>query len=124
MGREENTLSALTATLITYTVARAANKRDEMKHLRGALETAIHELGNRDKTTVDRLLDTVEKMADALAPAVKSAVAPVGASARTLTAGVIAGQSRSATVEESRCFVTYIIPFLSSFNKLANSLVG
>jgi hypothetical protein len=94
------TLAALTSTLISFTVAKALNKKEEMKQLRGALETAIHELGTRDQATVDRLLNTVDKMADALVPAVKHAVAPVGSSARTLTIGVASADERKVVIDE------------------------
>lgn len=81
------TLATLLATLITYIVTKAANNREEMRHLRGALEAAIKELGHRDQPVVDRLLTTIDKMADALKPAVKQAVSPVGETASTMTIG-------------------------------------
>jgi len=91
------TLATLLASLITYIVSKAVNNREEMRHLRGALEAAIKELGHRDQPVVDRLLTTIDKMADALKPAVKQAVAPVGETAATLTIGDAAGR-RMATV--------------------------
>jgi hypothetical protein len=72
-----------------------------MKHLSVALETAIKALGHRDQPTVDRLLSTVEKMADALAPSVKQAVAPIGVSARTLSVGVASAPDQRVVVDEA-----------------------
>ncbi|TWA76880.1 hypothetical protein FBZ83_11721 [Azospirillum brasilense] len=86
------TLATLLATLITYIIARAARQREEMRQLRGALETAIKELGHRDQPVVDRLLTTIDKMAEALKPAVKQAVAPVGETAGRLSIGDAAGR--------------------------------
>lgn len=79
------TVGGLFVVLVSWIFKRAAGRREEMKNLRGALETAIKELGTKDQATVDRLLDTVDKMADALRPAAKQAVAPIGESVRTLT---------------------------------------
>ena len=58
-----------------------------MRHLKGALDLAIKELGTRDQAVVDRLLGTIDKMADALRPAARQAVAPIGETADTLTVG-------------------------------------
>lgn len=93
-------VGGLIVTLITYVFSNAANKREEMRQLRGALDTAIKELGTRDQPVVDRLLTTIDKMADALRPAVKQAVVPVGQSARTLYVGAPGGE-RGATVGEA-----------------------
>jgi hypothetical protein len=46
----------LTGSLVTYIFQRASGKREEMRHLKEALQTAIRELGTRDQPTVDRLL--------------------------------------------------------------------
>jgi len=42
-----NVVGGLLVLLIGYVFARNANQKQEMKHLHGALETAIRELGNR-----------------------------------------------------------------------------
>lgn len=73
-----------------------------MKHLSSALEKSIAELGVRDQPTVARLLDTVDRMADALAPSVKMAVDPVGKSARTLSVGLASSPSNTATIDEPK----------------------
>jgi hypothetical protein len=79
--------AGLTVLLVSYIFSRAAGQREEMRQLRGALDTAIKELGTRDQTVVDKLLGTIDRMADALRPAAKQAVAPIGSTARTLTIG-------------------------------------
>lgn len=88
-------IGGLTVTLVTYIIAKAAGQREEMKQLRGALDTAIKELGHRDDALVSRLSQTIEKMADALRPSVKQAVAPIGKTARTLTIGDSEGGPRA-----------------------------
>src|SRR6185295_16526572 len=68
------TVGGLAVTLISFIFAWASGRREEMKQLRGALDTAIKELGAKDQATVDRLLDTVDRMAEALRPAARQAV--------------------------------------------------
>jgi hypothetical protein len=99
-------VGGLFVSLVSYIFNRAAGQREEMKQLRGALDTAIRELGARDQATVDRLLDTVDKLADALRPSARLAVAPVGESARTLTIGgategrpsIVIGEAEKAAI--------------------------
>lgn len=78
-------VAGLAVTLVGYVFKKAAGDQEEMRQLRGALDEAIKQLGTRDQSVVDRLLSTVDRMADALRPAVKQAVAPIGTSARTLS---------------------------------------
>lgn len=92
--------AGLTVMVIGYTFARAAGKKEEMKLLSRALESSIRELGSRDQPTIDRLLTTVEHMADSLKPAVKRAVAPIGTSAHTLSVGAASSAIR-ATIDEA-----------------------
>jgi len=80
-------IAGLLVSAIGYTFKWAAGQREEMKHLRGALESAIRELGTKDQRVIDRMLGTIDKMAEALIPSAKLAVAPIGQTARTLTVG-------------------------------------
>ncbi len=75
----------LVVTLVAYVFKKAAGDREEMKQLRGALDEAIRELGNRDQGTIDRLLTTIDRMADSLRPAVKQTVSPIGETASSIT---------------------------------------
>lgn len=77
----------LFTSIVSYIVAKAGGNREEMKLLSERLEQAIKELGNRDQNVIDRMMSTIEKMADALRPAVRSAVEPVGEECDTLTIG-------------------------------------
>ncbi|HEX3920464.1 MAG TPA: hypothetical protein VHW60_24245 [Caulobacteraceae bacterium] len=99
------TVSALTATAITYIFTSAAGKKEEMRHLSTALESAIRELGSRDQPTIDRLLTTVERMAENLKPAVKRAIAPIGKSARTLTVGMDSVETKVVIDEADRAAI-------------------
>lgn len=82
----------LVGIIIQYYFSRWSGQREEMRFLSERLEQAIGELGHRDQAHVDRMLTTIEKMADALRPAARDAVAPVGRSSSTLTVGT-AGSS-------------------------------
>ncbi len=81
------TASGLAATLITAIFAHFRGQSEEMKHLRAVAEEAIRAAGHRDEKVIQRMLDTVDRMADKLAPAVRQAVEPVGTTARTMTIG-------------------------------------
>lgn len=41
-----------------------------MGHLKDALDKAIQKFGNKYKHTIERLLNTIDKMADSLKPSV------------------------------------------------------
>lgn len=81
------TSATLTAGLITYILTYAAGKREEMRHLKDSLDAAIRELGNRDQAVIEKLLGTIDRMAESLRPAAKQAVAPIGESVSKLTIG-------------------------------------
>lgn len=108
------TVSGLTVALIGYVFKRSSGQREEMKHLKDSLDRAITELGGRDRSTVERLLDTVDRMVDALRPAVRQAVTPIGQTASTLTIGdgssgnrVVLDQSdRDAIMQEGETEIT------------------
>ena len=72
-----------------------------MRQLRGALDLAIKELGTKDQAIVDRMLSTIDKMADALRPAAKQSVAPIGVSARTLTVSNPSDPTHGKTVVDA-----------------------
>ena len=76
---------AILAALMPAMFAYAANRREEMKHLREALETAIRQLGHRDDGAVQQLLSIIDKMVSDMRPSVRKAVEPIGTSCRTLT---------------------------------------
>lgn len=70
--------------ILMYVLNRNSAKKDEMRHLKDALDKAIQELGNKDKNTIERLLNTIDKMADSLKPSVGQMVEPIGNSCKTL----------------------------------------
>lgn len=79
--------SGMVTAIVAYAVHKASGNREEMKLLSERLEQAIKELGNRDQQVIDRMMSTIEKMADALRPSVRAAVEPVGEECDTLTIG-------------------------------------
>jgi len=88
------TCGTLAASLITAIFAHFRGRSEEMKHLRAVAEEAIRAAGHRDETVIQRMLDTVDRMAEKLAPAVRQAVEPVGSTASTMTIGDATGQRR------------------------------
>jgi len=99
-------IAPLTAAVITYIFANAAGKKEEMKILGANLELAIRELGARDQPTIDRLLGTIDKMAENLKPAARRAVAPLGESARTLTVGITSVERGVVLDEADKAAIT------------------
>lgn len=68
-------------------------KEEEMKHLSEALKQSL----GQNASMADRLLGTIERMADALRPAAKQALAPVGSSCSSI--GIYkAGEGRPLVV--------------------------
>ena len=103
------TTAGLLVALITYIFKRAAGQREEMRAIKDSLDKAIRELGTRDQSQVDRLLATIDKMADALKPAAKQAVAPIGQTARTLTVGSV-DRSRTITLGSQSAMPSWLKP--------------
>lgn len=64
--------------LVQYVFNR--NKAEEMKHLSEALKQSM----GQNASMVDRMLGTIEKMADALRPAAKQALQPIGSSCKSI----------------------------------------
>ncbi|WP_288463263.1 hypothetical protein [uncultured Pseudomonas sp.] len=62
--------------VVSYIFQRCSGNREEMKHLRELFEQKLA----FDDKNVNRLLDTIDKLASALQPSVKKSVAPIGRS--------------------------------------------
>lgn len=86
-----NAIGGLAVVLVTAIVGHVRGQKEEMKHLRAVAEEAIRAAGHRDEKVIERMLDTVDRMAEKLAPAVRQAVEPVGTTARTMTIGDASG---------------------------------
>jgi hypothetical protein len=80
-------VGAVAICVVTYVVAKAANRSEEMKHLSDALRLALEQNGKRDENVIAKLLATVDRMAESLRPAVRQAVRPVGESCDTVRIG-------------------------------------
>jgi hypothetical protein len=108
-GLATTIVGGLTVSLVSYIFSRLSRNKEEMKQLRGALDEAIKALGNKDQAVVDRLLDTVDRMADALRPAARQVVAPIGRTASSLSISsskypvppVIVGAAEKEAIETS-----------------------
>lgn len=68
--------------IVQYVLSR--RDKEEMKHLSSALEKQMELAAGNSEKTMDRLLSTIEKLADALRPSVKRALAPVGKSCQQI----------------------------------------
>lgn len=71
--------------ILAWIFARSANRRDEMKALKDSLDKAINTLASNNQETIQRMLGTMERMADALRPAVREAVKPIGRTCTQMT---------------------------------------
>src|SRR5690606_3295990 len=66
--------AAVFGAVLSYVYSRNTGSREEMKHLRELFERQLgfnHEIS-------ERMMDTVDRLADALKPSVKKSVAPIG----------------------------------------------
>lgn len=81
-------IPSVAGTIISYIFVRNSGKKEEMKHLRAIAEEAIRQAGNRDDRIVERMLATIDRLADSLRPAARDAVAPVGGSAGQISIAV------------------------------------
>ena len=73
--------SAAVGSIVTWLFARASGDKEEMKALKDTLDKVLDLQGKSQ----EQLHATLEKMADALRPAIRQAVAPVGKSVGTMT---------------------------------------
>lgn len=76
-------VAPIVAALVAWIFSRAAGNKNEMKMLKDALDKVLAMQSDNQ----DRLHGTLEKMAEALRPAVRQAVAPVGKSCTSMTVG-------------------------------------
>lgn len=93
-------VGGLVVTLVGYVCKKAAGDREEMRHLKAALDNAIRELGHRDQTVIDRLLGTIDRMADSLRPSVRQSVSALGETATKMTISD-AGMRHSVSLGEA-----------------------
>lgn len=84
---------AVLAALVAYVFSR--RKEEEMKHLSEALKQAL----GQNADTNAKLLSTIEKMADALRPAAKQALTPIGSSCTSI--GLHSEGKRTVSLDQS-----------------------
>ncbi len=78
--------AAAVSPIIGYVLCRLSNQKEEMKHLREVLETVLKERHGNDINIINRMMDSVDRMADALRPAAKKALSPIGSSCQRIEA--------------------------------------
>jgi len=77
---------ALITPIIVYVLARLSNQKDEMKHLREVLENQLKERHGDNTALINRMMDTIDRLADSSRPAAKKALAPIGSSCKYIEA--------------------------------------
>lgn len=80
-------VGAIVSAVVAWIFARASGRSQEMKAIKDSLDKAVSALAQRDEALQMRLLGTIERLADSLRPAVRSAVAPIGGHCTTLSIG-------------------------------------
>ena len=76
---------ALITAIISFVYVRVSGQ--EVKAIKESLNHAIDQLAGQNREIASRLLSTIDKMADSLAPAVRASVAPVGKSCSHMKIG-------------------------------------
>lgn len=115
--------AALFAVLVPFIVAKSKNNRGEMEKLAEVAKEAIRELGHRDTDTINRMLGTIERMADKLDSSVKRAVHPVGDSCETIQFGRGEHQSTVGLAEKEAILAEDVVvdierPYLLNITEL------
>lgn len=67
---------AVITAVVAYVVSRKSNKSEEMRHLRELLEKQM----GHNQQSLDRAMETIERLANGLEPSIKKSVSPVGES--------------------------------------------
>jgi len=96
---------AILGALIPYIFAKNAQKKEEMKYLKEALEKAIEALGNKDKGTIDGLISVIDKMATELRPSVRQAVSPIGNTCNKISVSSGGGFKPAVINEEDKSII-------------------
>lgn len=89
----------LIAALVGWIFSRAAGNKQEMKMLKDALDKVLA----MQSENQERLHGTLEKMADALRPAVRQAIAPIGKSCTSMTVGggYVVDEAKAAAIRSA-----------------------
>lgn len=96
---------AILGALIPYIFAKNAQKKEEMKYLKDALEKAIETLGNKDKDTIEGLISVIDKMATELRPSVRQAVSPIGNTCNKISVTSGSGFKPAVINEEDKAII-------------------
>ncbi|MDR5859432.1 hypothetical protein FZZ93_05650 [Halomonas eurihalina] len=74
-GWFQGLLPAIVTAVTAYVLHRCSGNSEEMRHLRELLEQQY----GKDQKMMERMMDTIDRLADGLRPSVRKSVAPVGA---------------------------------------------
>lgn len=73
-GLFQGVMSAAITAIVAYVIHRNSGNKEEMKHLRELLEQQL----GFSKQVTERMMDTIDRLSDALRPSVKKSISPVG----------------------------------------------
>lgn len=113
--------SGVFGSLLTLTVQYVLSRRDkeEMKFLKESLDNAVNklaEVAGREDKSAERLLSIIERMTDALTPAAKQAMAPIGTSCESISivrSGTTVAKATQETKDTLNQDITEITPATS-----------
>lgn len=86
-GLLQGGLGVIVTAIVSIVMSWRSGRQEEMQALKDSLKTAIEQLGNRDQAVIDRMLTTIERMAESLQPSVRQAIAPIGMTCSSITIG-------------------------------------
>lgn len=86
-GLLQGSIAAFVTATISYIIAKAANRKEEVKHLAASLDKAIDALAQGNSETRESFAAMIPRLVDALRPAAKQAVEPVGRSCSVMRIG-------------------------------------
>lgn len=86
-GMLQGAIGAFITAAISYIIAKAANRKEEVKHLAASLEKAIDALAQGNTETRESFTAMIPRLVEALRPAAKQAVEPVGRSCEVMRIG-------------------------------------
>lgn len=75
-GWFQGLLPSVITAVTAYVLHRCSGNKEEMKHLRDLLEQQY----GKDQKMMERMMDTIDRLADGLRPSVRKSVVPVGSS--------------------------------------------
>ncbi|KGE78253.1 hypothetical protein [Halomonas salina] len=94
-GWFQGLLPAVITAVTAYVLHRCSGNSEEMRHLRELLEQQY----GKDQKMMERMMDTIDRLADGLRPSVRKSVAPVGSTCDRID--LYANGDRHQTIDQA-----------------------